>query len=229
VAVRDSGIGISSEQQRRIFEPFVQAEASITRKFGGTGLGLSICKRIVELMGGEIGVESVENVGSEFICHIPLPCCDLRFEGLKRPLDGMADPTAASPPHLLHRPKAFENRRALLVHGNTIIRALLQRQLEAWGLRVEAFGTPELAMEHVSRQGAEESLAVFNETFENSAKTAMDLVHHCTEVKKSGRPASRKLRVILLTQQVHTYTHTHTHLLNQQWCLRGVTQANAHI
>jgi len=64
--IKDSGIGMTSEQISRIFDPFTQAEASTTRKFGGTGLGLSITKKIVEAMGGKITVESTPGVGSKF-------------------------------------------------------------------------------------------------------------------------------------------------------------------
>ena len=70
VEVADSGIGISKEQQARLFESFMQADASITKKFGGTGLGLAISKRIIELMGGEIWVESELDKGAKFIFTI---------------------------------------------------------------------------------------------------------------------------------------------------------------
>ena len=69
--VRDTGIGMSPEESARVFQPFVQADTSITRRFGGTGLGLSICDRLSAMMGGRIWVESEAGVGSAF--HLELP------------------------------------------------------------------------------------------------------------------------------------------------------------
>lgn len=80
VMVQDSGIGISFDQQRKIFEPFEQADGSITKTYGGTGLGLSISSELISQMGGELIFRSVENKGSLFGFHLDLPVCDFEFD-----------------------------------------------------------------------------------------------------------------------------------------------------
>ena len=76
--VRDTGIGMTAEECAKIFQPFVQADTSITRRFGGTGLGLSICQRLCAMMGGEIWVQSVAGTGSSFHVRLPLEEAEVR-------------------------------------------------------------------------------------------------------------------------------------------------------
>ncbi|MCK9373512.1 MAG: ABC transporter substrate-binding protein [Sulfuricurvum sp.] len=74
-AIRDSGIGMSEDEQKKIFHPFEQSDVSIARKYGGTGLGLAICKSLSDLMGGDIRVSSQTQKGSTFVFQVPLPVC----------------------------------------------------------------------------------------------------------------------------------------------------------
>jgi CheY-like chemotaxis protein/signal transduction histidine kinase/HPt (histidine-containing phosphotransfer) domain-containing protein len=74
--VNDTGIGISQDTIKRLFSPFEQADASTTRRFGGSGLGLNICKRLIEIMGGDIGVDSVPDKGSTFWFQLTFPVAD---------------------------------------------------------------------------------------------------------------------------------------------------------
>jgi PAS domain S-box-containing protein len=117
VDVQDTGIGMSIEQQGRLFQAFTQADTSITRHYGGTGLGLTISKRLVELMGGHIWVNSQPDIGSTFSFQISL--------GLS------ADTTT------LHRAELAKTPRVLVVDDNPLARTVLLRLLEKFGCQVQ--------------------------------------------------------------------------------------------
>lgn len=115
--VRDTGIGLSEEARERIFEPFGQADATISSRFGGTGLGLAICRQFVRLMGGVLAADGSPGKGSAFWFTAGFPL-----------------PAGAAPPP---RPAAVEGRRVLLVDNHAATRAALAEFLVAWGARVE--------------------------------------------------------------------------------------------
>jgi len=117
VRVQDSGIGIDADAHERIFEHFSQADGSTTRRFGGTGLGLAICRRMLELMGGTIRVDSLPGRGSTFTIQLELP--------IARCL--VVAPTSSA---------ALAGVRALVVDDNQTNRDILRQQLEGWAMRV---------------------------------------------------------------------------------------------
>ncbi|MBC8548715.1 MAG: response regulator, partial [Candidatus Brocadiales bacterium] len=127
--VRDSGIGIPADRMDRLFKSFSQADNSTTRKFGGTGLGLIISKQIVELMKGQIGVESEEGIGSTFWFTVVLE---------KQPYYQQHVPT---------EPGDIENMHVLVADNNSTNQYLLRKYLESWHCRVEEAGSTEEIME----------------------------------------------------------------------------------
>ncbi|TNE46678.1 MAG: response regulator [Sphingomonadales bacterium] len=132
-SVRDTGIGIPADRMNRLFRSFSQVDASTTRRYGGTGLGLVITKRLVELMGGEIRVESEERAGSTFSFTLPLKVAEL------------PDPAERNA-----QLQAIRGKRVMVVDDNRTNRLILAEKLRGWEMTVEAVETPEDALVLIS-------------------------------------------------------------------------------
>ncbi len=120
LSIRDSGIGMSQDQQQLIFEDFMQVDGSITRRFGGTGLGLSISKKIIELMGGNIWVESELDEGSTFNVKIKL------------------EKQSESELIEFNRNNHLSGKKVLVVDDTPVNRLLLKENLSVWGCKVSS-------------------------------------------------------------------------------------------
>ncbi len=116
VSVKDTGIGISKEGRGRLFQAFSQADGSTTRKYGGTGLGLAISRQLIEIMGGEMNVDSEEGVGSTFWFTLPLPVSEAPSPMIMADVTGM---------------------RVLIVDDNEVNRRVVSEQIQSWGMESE--------------------------------------------------------------------------------------------
>jgi signal transduction histidine kinase/ActR/RegA family two-component response regulator len=147
--VRDTGIGIAPEQREKLFQPFSQADASTTRRFGGTGLGLSISKRLIELMGGEIGVESQPGAGSVFWFTLPFAPPD--GAAATAPTAGFALPAMTAISAGIAPPQ-HRDARILLVEDNPTNQHLALRLLEKRGYRVTVAAHGAAALDLLERE-----------------------------------------------------------------------------
>ena len=139
LSVSDTGVGIPEEKQGRIFDAFVQADSSTTRKFGGTGLGLTISSRMAALMGGQISVVSAVDEGSTFYLTLPF---EVREQRAKVPATTL--------------PNKLRGIRLLVVDDNHTSRQLLERTLAKWSIKVSLASDGNAAVEAVleaSRDG----------------------------------------------------------------------------
>jgi PAS domain S-box-containing protein len=130
-AVRDTGIGIPPDRMERLFQSFSQVDASTTRHYGGTGLGLAICKRLVDLLGGTISVESEIGCGSIFYFTI------------------LAELAAETGRETLAPASILAGKRLLIVDDNPTSRLILRRQTQAWGMQPSLTASPAQALEWV--------------------------------------------------------------------------------
>ncbi|MEH1968729.1 response regulator [Nostoc sp.] len=138
-AIIDTGLGITPENQCKLFRPFTQVDASTTRKYGGTGLGLAICKQLVSLMGGEIGVESRLGKGSKFWFEITLA-------KQLYPISSESDP------------ELLTNRRLLIVDDNATNRKIIHHQATRWGMLVDQAASATSALKAIQEAAKQKNL-----------------------------------------------------------------------
>jgi CheY-like chemotaxis protein len=138
-SITDTGIGLSGEQQKLIFEPFRQADGSVTRRYGGTGLGLAICSNLAALMGGGISVESAPGEGSTFSFTIDCPVCAGQEEEIAKGGARIRASAVSGPLSIL------------LAEDNRVNQLLMVRLLESRGHRVTVAGDGRVALDEVAR------------------------------------------------------------------------------
>ncbi|MDX9863441.1 MAG: response regulator [Anaerolineaceae bacterium] len=176
-AIKDTGIGISQERQNAIFERFIQADGSTTRKYGGTGLGLSISRQLVELMGGEIKIQSQVNEGSTFY-----------FTAVFQRQDKKA-------PDETRFPNKLQGIRTLVADNSAANRHFISRMLETFGAKTAATSNARQTIEALREaiaQGKSYRLLVLDMQMpETESRTVLQMV--------SKDPAMQDLRILLMT------------------------------
>ena len=180
VRVQDNGIGMSASQQKKLFQPFVQADTSTQRRFGGSGLGLSICMRLIELMQGSIGCSGVTGVGSEFWVRLPCIATD-------------------SPEHITLAPDIRDIRAVLLTKDSSIEDILVSR-LSAQGAHLEVCYSYE-ALQNVNKP-LEVDLLMFGDDLDAEQK-----LDWRQEIKKGGLfPSVRFVELMLVGSVMQVQT-----------------------
>ncbi|WP_334169877.1 response regulator [Zoogloea sp.] len=177
LSVEDTGVGISAAARQKIFEHFSQADGSTTREFGGTGLGLAISRRLVELMGGRIGVDSEVGRGSRFHIELRLP---------------RATSDAASPEPVTTR---LDGVPVLVVDDNLTNLDILRLQLGGWGMQVSAAESSDQALEalrEAAGRGQPVELAILDMHMPGTDGLALARAIHAD-------PALAATRLIMLT------------------------------
>jgi signal transduction histidine kinase/CheY-like chemotaxis protein/HPt (histidine-containing phosphotransfer) domain-containing protein/PAS domain-containing protein len=172
--VKDTGIGMSPEQQAKLFQSFSQADTSTTRQYGGTGLGLFISKRLCELMGGTIQVDSTLGLGSVFSATIRV-----------RPAPELA---SVAP---LARQAAFAGQRALVADHDHLGRNTLVEQLRTWGFSVELVSSHAALRELLDRQARYDVMIVHTDLWSSDLAA------------QTGQTPAAPARLILITPLTH--------------------------
>ncbi|MCX5724155.1 MAG: response regulator [Nitrospirae bacterium] len=200
--VADSGIGIAQELQSRLFQPFTQADSSISRKYGGTGLGLAISKQLAEQMGGSVGLTSQSGQGSTFWCTVRL---------FKQTTSPVAVPPSAG----------LAGHRVLIVDDNESNRAIFHQFVTGWGMvndQAQDADSAVTLIERAAAQGLFYDVAIVDMVMpgKNGLQLAKELKAH---------PVGSKIRLIILTSLVQ---RGHAEMARQAGFLAYLTKPVRH-
>ena len=179
-SVKDTGIGIASEAMDSIFNAFEQAEKNTSVKYGGTGLGLAISSRLVQMMGGTLGVRSVLGEGSEFYFTLTLPIGKL---------DGQT-PRSREPEH-----HDFHGKRLLVVEDNLLNQEIAQSLLEMEGFLVETAENGQAALDAFGNHEP----GYYNAVLMDIRMPVMDGIEATRRIRTMERPDSRTIPIIAMT------------------------------
>lgn len=191
--VRDTGIGIAPDVQARLFQPFVQADQSTSRRFGGTGLGLVISAQLVEQMGGTLGLESALGKGSNFHFKLPFeksaPIAQPSASGATYDGDLAPTPQVLDPLHAQRK-----ELRVLVVEDNVTNQALIRQQLDALGYSLRMADDGSRALEILAKER-------FDVVLMDCELPGLDGYEATAEIRKRGRNG-KNLKIIALTAHV---------------------------
>jgi PAS domain S-box-containing protein len=193
ICVADTGVGIPKERQACVFEEFVQADASISRRFGGSGLGLSISRRLASLMGGDLALESVEGVGTRVTLTLPL-------HEVKHPLRRSTDSTEQTEQSVINPVPHQQDARILLVEDLDINRELITGMLGRMGYQVETASDGAEAIRLAQRLISDPEL--YNLIFMDVQMPLVDGLTATRAIRRLGGPAA-KIPIIALTANAY--------------------------
>lgn len=203
--VRDTGIGIAPSDQSRLFQSFMQADASTTRRYGGTGLGLAICRRLTEAMGGTIGVDSTQGAGSTFWFRLTLPVAERTRQAGRTPdvLNGL---------------------RVLVVDDNATNRLVLESRLRSWQLRPDTAADAGTALD-LAKEAAGTS-DPYQVAVLDLCMPGMDGLELARAI--SADPALASIHMILLTSTMGIDKDQLTAAGVREWLMKPVRSSEFH-